>query len=147
MSHKTKTQKRQKKNRSRRQRSRHFFSRRNNRGGSTILLPSNYSNQNNAHFGGIGFTDPKGAVTGCTGSTSSAAALKGADIFTTIGGVKTPVTTMKGGRGRRRGRGRMQRGGSSVINTNGFSIGGVHLEPRLSGIANNYHTAYDSCKG
>lgn len=153
MSHKTKTQKRQKKNRSRRQRSRHFFSRRNNRGGSTILSPSNYSNQNNAHFGGIGFTDPKGAVTGCTGSTSSAAALKGADIFTTIGGVTKSISSMKGGRGRRRGRRRglgrwnMRRGGGSVHNTNGFSIGGVHLKPSLSGIANNYHTAYDSCKG
>ena len=143
----SKTQKRQQKNRSRSRRQRGRYSRKNQRGGSTILSPSNYSNQNNAHFGGIGFTDPKGAVTGCTGSTSSAAALKGADIFTTIGGVKTPVTTMKGGRGRRRGRGRMQRGGSSVNNTNGFSIAGVHLKPSLSGIANNYHTAYDSCKG
>ena len=142
----SKTQKRQQKNRSRSRRQRGRYSRKSQRGGSTILSPSNYSNQNNAHFGGIGFTDPKGAVTGCTGSTSSAAALKGADIFTTIGGVKTPVTTMKGGRGRRRGRGRMQRGGS-VINTNGFSIAGVHLKPSLSGIANNYHTAYDSCKG
>ena len=143
----SKTQKRQQKNRSRSRRQRGRYSRKNQRGGSTILSPSNYSNQNNAHFGGIGFTDPEGAVTGCTGSTSSAAALKGADIFTTIGGVKTPVTTMKGGRGRRRGRGRMQRGGSSVNNTNGFSIAGVHLKPSLSGIANNYHTAYDSCKG
>ena len=143
----SKTQKRQQKNRSRSRRQRGRYSRKSQRGGSTILSPSNYSNQNNAHFGGIGFTDPKGAVTGCTGSTSSAAALKGADIFTTIGGVKTPVTTMKGGRGRRRGRGRMQRGGSSVNNTNGFSIAGVHLKPSLSGIANNYHTAYDSCKG
>ena len=173
MSHcKTKTQKRQQKNRSRRQRRRH--SRRNQRGGSTILSPSNYSNQNNAHFSGIGFTDPQGAVTGCTGSTSSAAALKGLDVFQTIGGLKTPVAAMKGGRGRilnknmkplhksmdkamkklhksmrRRGhgRGRMQRGGSSVNNTNGFSIAGVHLKPSLSGIATNYHTAYDSCKG
>ena len=143
----SKTQKRQQKNRSRSRRQRGRYSRKNQRGGSTILSPSNYSNQNNAHFGGIGFTDPKGAVTGCTGSTSSAAALKGADIFTTIGGVKTPVTTMKGGRGRRRGRGRMQRGGSSVNNTNAFSVAGVHLKPSLSGIANNYHTAYDSCKG
>jgi hypothetical protein len=173
MSHyKTKTQKRQQKNRSRRQRRRH--SRRNQRGGSTILSPSNYSNQNNAHFSGIGFTDPTGAVTGCTGSTSSAAALKGVDVFTTIGGVTKSISAMKGGRGRKRilnkdmkplhksmdkamkklhksmrrhGRGRMQRGGSSVNNTNGFSIGGVHLKPSLSGIANNYHTAYDSCKG
>jgi len=108
------------------------------------MSPSNYSNQNNAHFSGIGFTDPKGAVTGCTGSTSSAAALKGADVFQTIGGITKHVPSMKGGRGRSRGR--MQRGGS-VHNTNGFSIGGVHLKPSLSGIANNYHTAYDSCKG
>ena len=143
----SKTQKRQQKNRSRSRRQRGRYSHKSQRGGSTILSPSNYSNQNNAHFGGIGFTDPKGAVTGCTGSTSSAAALKGADIFTTIGGVKTPVTTMKGGRGRRRGRGRMQRGGGSVINTNAFSIGGVHLKPGLVGIANNYHTAYDNCIG
>ena len=122
------------------------YSRKNQRGGSTILSPSNYSNQNNAHFSGIGFTDPQGAVTGCTGSTSSAAALKGVDVFTTIGGVTKSISEMKGGRGRRRGRGRMQRGGS-VHNTNGFSIAGVHLKPSLSGIANNYHTAYDSCKG
>ena len=170
MSHcKTKTQKRQQKNRSRRQRRRH--SRRNQRGGSTtILSPAHYSNQNNAHFSGIGFTDPQGAVTGCTGSTSSAAALKGVDVFQTIGGITKPVPSMKGGRGRilnkdmkpfhksmdkamkklhksmRHGRGRMQRGGS-VHNTNGYSLGGVHLKPSLSGIANNYHTAYDSCKG
>ena len=38
---------------------------------------------------------------------------------------------------------RTQRGG----NTNGYSIGGVHLKPSLSGIANNYHTPFDSCKG
>jgi hypothetical protein len=142
----SKTQKRQQKNRSRSRRQRGRYSRKSQRGGSTILSPSNYSNQNNAHFGGIGFTDPKGALTGCTGSTSSAAALKGADVFQTIGGVKTPVTTMKGGRGRRRGRGRMQRGGS-VINTNAFSVAGVHLKPSLVGIANNYHTAYDNCIG
>ena len=152
MSHKTKTQKRQKKNRSRRQRIQRFFSRKSQRGGSTILSPSNYSNQNNAHISGIGFTDPQGAVTACTGSTSSAAALKGADIFQTIGGVKTPVTvTTGGGLGRRRGRGlgrwNMRRGGSSVHNTNGYSVGGVHLEPRLIGIANNYHNAYDNCIG
>ena len=151
MSHKTKTQKRQKKNRSRRQRSRRFFSRKSQRGGSTILSPSNYSNQNNAHISGIGFTDLQGAVRACTGSTSSAAALKGADIFQTIGGVKTPVTvTTGGGLGRLRGRGsrwNMRRGGSSVHNTNGYSVGGVHLEPRLIGIANNYHNAYDNCIG
>ena len=172
MSHyKTKTQKRQQKNRSRRQRRR--YSRRNQRGGSTILSPSNYSNQNNAHFSGIGFTDPTGAVTGCTGSTSSAAALKGADVFTTIGGVTKHIAAMKGGRGRKRilnkdmkplhksmdkamkklhnsmrhGRGRMLQRGGSVHNTNGYSVGGVHLKPSLRGIANNYHTAYDSCKG
>jgi hypothetical protein len=135
------------------------------------MSPSNYSNQNNAHFSGIGFTDPKGAVTGCTGSTSGVAALKGADIFTTIGGIKTPISSMNGGRGRKRllnknmkpfhksmdkemkklhksmrhGRGRMQRGG--FHNTNGYSVGGVDLKPSLSGIANNYHTPYDSCKG
>ena len=172
---KSKMQKRQQKSRSRRQR----HSRRSQRGGSTIISPSNYSNQNNAHFSGIGFTDPTGAVTGCTGSTSSAAALKGVDVFQTIGGIKSPVAAMKGGRSRKRilnkdmkplhksmdkemkklhismknksmrrgrGRSRMHRGGS-VHNTNGFSIGGVHLKPSLSGIANNYHTAYDSCKG
>ena len=162
---KSKMQKRQQK--SRRQR----HSRRSQRGGSTIISPSNYSNQNNAHFSGIGFTDPTGALTGCTGSTSSAAALKGVDVFQTIGGIKAPVPAMKGGRGRKRilnkdmkplhksmdkamkklhksirRRGRMHRGGS-VHNTNGFSIGGVNLKPSLSGIANNYHTAYDSCRG
>jgi hypothetical protein len=178
MSHcKTKTQKRQQKNRSRsrNRRQRGRYSRRNQRGGSTILSPANYSNQNNSHFSGIGFTDPKGAVTGCTGSTSGVAALKGADIFTTIGGIKTPISSMNGGgRGRkrilnkdmkpfhksmdkamkklhksmrRRGHGRCMQRGGSVHNTNGYSIGGVHLKPSLSGIANNYHTPYDSCKG
>ena len=149
MSHcKTKTQKRQQKNRNRSRRQRGRYSRRNQRGGFTILSPSNYSNQNNAHFSGIGFTDPKGAVTGCTGSTSGVAALKGADIYTTIGGITKPISSMNGGRrrGRGRGRGRMQRGGS-VHNTNGYSVGGIHLKPSLSGIATNYHTAYDSCKG
>ena len=167
----SKSKSKMQKSRSRSRRQRH--SRRSQRGGSTIISPSNYSNQNNAHFSGIGFTDPTGAVTGCTGSTSSAAALKGVDVFQTIGGIKSPVPAMKGGRSRkrilnkdmkplhksmdkamkklhismrRRGRGRMHRGGS-VQNTNGFSIGGVHLKPSLSGIANNYHTAYDSCKG
>jgi hypothetical protein len=142
----SKSKSKMQKSRSRSRRQRH--SRRSQRGGSLIMSPSNYSNQNNAHFSGIGFTDPTGALTGCTGSTSSAAALKGVDIFQTIGGIKSPVPTMKGGRGRSRGRGRgrMHRGGS-VHNTNGFSIGGVHLKPSLSGIANNYHTAYDSCKG
>ena len=173
MSHCKTTQKRQQKNRSRNRRQRGRYSRRNQRGGSLILSPSNYSNQNNSHFSGIGFTDPKGAVTGCTGSTSGVAALKGADIYTTIGGITKPISSMNGGgRGRkrilnkdmkpfhksmdkemkklhksmhRRGHGRMQRGG--FHDTNGYSVGGVHLKPSLSGIANNYHTAYDSCKG
>ena len=107
--------------------------------GGAIISPAMYSNSNNAHFSGFGFTDPDGAKTGCTGSTSSPSALRGVDVFTTIGGIKTPVT-MKGGA---RKRSRMQRGG----NTNGYSIGGVHLKPSLSGIATNYHTAYDSCRG
>jgi hypothetical protein len=136
-------------------------SKRNSQKGGAIITPAMYSNSNNAHFSGIGFTDPTGAVTGCTGSTSSPAALKGADIYTTIGGIKTPIS-MKGGR-RRYKRScakcnrhkctcknkskmrRTQRGGKSV-DTNGYSIGGVHLKPSLSGIANNYHTAYNSCK-
>ena len=121
--------------------------------GGAILTPATYSNSGNAHFSGIGFTDPTGAVTGCTGGGAS-------NIYTTIGGIKTPVT-MKGGRRRscvkcsrrkcacknksksRMRRRRTQRGG----NTNGYSIGGVHLKPSLSGIANNYHTPFDSCKG
>ena len=124
------------------------------KGGRMILSPSLLSNSSNSHFSGIGFTDPTGAKTGCTGSTSSPAALKGADIYTTIGGIKMPVT-MKGGARRRscakcnrrtcacKKMKRTQRGG----NTNGYSIGGIHLKPSLSGIATNYHTAYDSCKG
>jgi len=128
--------------------------RRLQKGGSMILPPSLLSNSSNSHFSGIGFTDPAGAKTGCTGSTSSPAALKGADIYTTIGGIKMPVT-MKGGARRRscakcnrrkcacKKMKRTQRGG----NTNGYSIGGIHLKPSLSGIATNYHTAYDSCKG
>ena len=129
--------------------------RRSQKGGRMILSPSLLSNPSNSHFSGIGgFTDPAGAKTGCTGSTSSPAALKGADIYTTIGGIKMPVT-MKGGARRRscakcnrrrcacKKMKRTQRGG----NTNGYSIGGVHLKPSLSGIATNYHTAYDSCKG
>ena len=132
--------------------------RRSQKGGRMILSPSLLSNSSNSHFSGIGFTDPAGAKTGCTGSTSSPAALKGADIYTTIGGIKMPVT-MKGGARRSCARRscpkcnrrkcackkmkRTQRGG----NTNGYSIGGVHLKPNLSGIATNYHTAYDSCKG
>lgn len=124
--------------------------RRSQKGGATILTPATYSNSNNAHFAGRGFTDPTGAVTGCTGGGVG-------NIYTTIGGIKTPVT-MNGGRRRlcakcnqrkcackhkSRMRRRTQRGG----NTNGYSIGGVHLKPSLSGIATNYHTAYDSCKG
>jgi len=129
--------------------------RRSQKGGSSMILsPSLLSNPRNSHFSGFGFTDPAGAKTGCTGSTSSPAALKGADIYTTIGGIKMPVT-MKGGAWRRscakcnrrkcacKKMKRTQRGG----NTNGYSIGGVHLKPSLSGIATNYHTAYDSCKG
>ena len=128
--------------------------RRSQKGGRMILSPSLLSNSSNSHFSGIGFTDPAGAKTGCTGSTSSPAALKGADIYTTIGGIKMPVT-MKGGARRRscakcnrrkcacKKMKRTQRGG----NTNGYSIGGIHLKPSLSGIATNYHTAYDSCKG
>ena len=128
--------------------------RRSQKGGRMILSPSLLSNSSNSHFSGIGFTDPAGAKTGCTGSTSSPAALKGADIYTTIGGIKMPVT-MKGGARRRscakcnrrkcacKKMKRTQRGG----NTNGYSIGGVHLKPSLSGIATNYHIAYDSCKG
>ena len=122
------------------------------KGGAMILTPAQYSNSNNAHFSGIGFTDPTGAVTGCTGGGAS-------NIYTTIGGIKTPVT-MNGGRRRScpmcrkckcicknkskmRRRRQTQRGG----NTNGYSIGGVHLKSNLSGIANNYHTPFDSCKG
>jgi hypothetical protein len=146
------------------------------------LNPSVYSNSSNSHFGGKGFTDTEGALTGCTGSPNSATALKGADVFTTIGGIRMPVVmkggqamyttemikggqqlVMNGGRpfyktmgGRRRSCNkrkcnhkyhRMQRGGSHNINTNGYSIGGVELKPSLSGIANNYHNAYDSCRG
>jgi hypothetical protein len=128
--------------------------RRSQKGGRMILSPSLLSNSSNSHFSGIGFTDPAGAKTGCTGSTSSPAALKGADIYTTIGGIKMPIT-MKGGARRRscakcnrrkcacKKMKRTQRGG----NTNGYSIGGIHLKSSLSGIATNYHTAYDSCKG
>jgi len=121
---------------------------RSQRGGS-ILNPSVFSNSSNSHFAGKGFTDPQGAVTGCTGPPNSAAALKGADIITTIGGIRMPVT-MKGGRRRscnkRKCNHKYHRGGSHTMNTNGYSIGNVELKPSLSGIANNYHTAYDSCK-
>lgn len=74
--------------------SRHSRSkRRRSQKGGAILTPATYSNSGNAHFSGIGFTDPTGAVTGCTGGGAS-------NIYTTIGGIKTPVT-MKGGRRRR----------------------------------------------
>jgi hypothetical protein len=135
------------------------------------LTPSVYSNSNNSHFTGKGFTDETGAVTGCIGSPNSADALRGTNVDTIIGGVKMPVimkggqttVTMPNGGGQREnipffqgGRRRRScnkrkcnhkkhlRGGSH--NTNGYSIGGVELKPSLSGIANNYHTAYDSCK-
>ena len=138
--------------------SRSHSKRRSQKGGA-IISPAMYSNSNNAHFGGMGFTDPTGAVTGCTGSTSSPSALKGVDVYTTIGGIKTPVT-MKGGRRYKRScascnqrkcmcknKSRMLRRTQRGGNTNGYSIGGVYLKPSLSGIATNYHTAYDSCKG
>jgi hypothetical protein len=143
MSHYSRKQKSKSSRRRRHQRSR----RHSQKGGAMILTPAQYSNSNNAHFGGRGFTDPTGAVTGCTGGGAS-------NIYTTIGGVRTPVT-MKGGRRRscpmchkckcvcKMRRRQTQRGG----NTNGYSIGGVHLKPSLSGIANNYHTPFDSCKG
>ena len=113
-------------------------------GGNMILTPAQYANSPNAHFGGMGFTDPTGAVTGCTGGGAG-------NIYTTIGGIKTPVA-MNGGALRcnrrkcackNKSKRRMQRGG----NTNGYSIGGVKLEPSLSGIANNLHTPFDSCIG
>lgn len=110
--------------------------------GGAIISPAVYSNSNNAHFSGIGFTDPTGAVTGCTGGDAG-------NIYTTIGGIRTPVN-MKGGRRYKcvkcstcKTMKRLQRGG----NTNGYSIGGVNLKPSLSGIANNYYTPFDSCKG
>lgn len=170
---KYKSSSRSQKQKSHRRKSRSHTKRRTNRrlqkGGSTLILsPSLLSNSSNSHFGGKGFTDPTGALTGCTGSPNSATALKGADVFTTIGGIRMPVVmkggqlVMNGGRptskmmgGRRRScnkrkcnhkNHRMQRGGS-VHNTNGYSIGGVELKPSLSGIANNYHNAYDSCRG
>ena len=137
----------------------HSHSKRRFQKGGSIITPAMYSNLNNAHFSGFGFTDLSSAKTGCTGSTSSPAALRGADIYTTIGGIKTPVT-MKGGARKKsscsncnqrkracKNKSRRQRGGGMHQNTNGYSIGGVQLRPNLSGIATNYHTAYDSCKG
>lgn len=148
MKYKSSSRSQKQKSRRRKSRSSRRSHSRSQRGGS-ILNPSHLSNSSNSHFGGKGFTDPQGAVTGCTGPPNSAAALKGADIFTTIGGIKIPVT--KGGRRRRSCNKRKcnhkyHRGGSHNINTNGYSIGGVELKPSLSGIANNLHKAYDSCK-
>lgn len=146
MAYSTRNKKRHNKKHSCSKRCRH-----SQKGGAAIISPATYSNSNNAHFSGKGFTDPTGAVKGCTGGGAS-------NIYTTIGGIKMPVT-MKGGRRKsctnckqrkcvcknksKMLRRRTQRGG----NTNGYSIGGVHLKPSLSGIATNYHTAYDSCKG
>lgn len=155
MKHKSSSRSQKQKSHRRKSRShtkrRSHTNRRSQRGGSTLILsPSVLSNSSNSHFGGKGFTDPHGAVTGCTGPPNSAAALKGADIFTTIGGIKTPV--MKGGRRRscnnkRKCNHKYHRGGSHTMNTNGYSTAGVHLKPDLVGIANNLHKAYDSCRG
>lgn len=131
----------------RRTRKRQQRQRQRQRGGSQILSPAFYSNENNAHFSGIGFTDPTGAVTGCTGSETSAAALRGADIFTRIGGIKTPVSMKGGSSSKSKRRQHRQRGGDGGVgNTNGYSIGGVYLPPNISGLANNLHTSYDSCR-
>lgn len=163
---------RSQKQKSHRRKSRSHSKRRTNRRvqrGGLILNPSVYSNSSNSHFTGKGFTDETGAVTGCIGSPNSADALRGTNVDTIIGGVKMPV--IKGGQsiimpngggqrenihffqgGRRRSCSKRKcnhkhhRGGSAH-NTNGYSIGGVELKPSLSGIANNYHTAYDSCRG
>jgi hypothetical protein len=124
--------------------------RRHSQKGGAIINPATYSNSNNAHFAGRGFTDPTGAVTGCTGGGAS-------NIYTMIGGIKMPVT-MNGGRRRScakcnqrkctcknksRMRRRTQRGG----NTNGYSIGGVNLKSNLSALAPGYFNPLDSCKG
>lgn len=110
----------------------HSRSKRHSQKGGAIISPATYSNSNNAHFAGRGFTDPTGAVTGCTGGGAG-------NIYTIIGGVKTPVT-MNGGR--RRMRRRTQRGG----NTNGYSIGG-YLKPNLSALAPGNFKPLASCKG
>jgi hypothetical protein len=127
----------------------HSRSKRHSQKGGAIISPATYSNSNNAHFAGRGFTDPTGAVTGCTGGGAS-------NIYTIIGGVKTPVT-MNGGRRRScpkcnqrkctcknksRMRRRTQRGG----NTNGYSIGG-YLKPNLSALAPGNFKPLASCKG
>ena len=148
MKYKSSSRSQKQKSRRRKSRSSRRSHSRSQRGGS-ILNPSHLSNSSNSHVGGKGFTDPQGAVTGCTGPPNSAAALKGADIFTTIGGIRMPV--MKGGRRRscnnkRKCNHKYHRGGSHTMNTNGYSIAGVHLKPELVGIANNLHKAYDSCK-
>lgn len=160
---------RSQKQKSHRRKSRSHSKRRTNRRvqrGGLILNPSVYSNSSNSHFTGKGFTDETGAVTGCIGSPNSADALRGTNVDTIIGGINMPV--IKGGQsiimpngggqffpgqgGRRRSCSKRKcnhkhhRGGSAH-NTNGYSIGGVELKPSLSGIANNYHTAYDSCRG
>jgi hypothetical protein len=147
MAYSTRNKKCHNKKHSRSKRCRH-----SQKGGAAIISPATYSNYNNAHFPGKGFTDPTGAVTGCTGGGAS-------NIYTTIGGVRTPVT-MNGGRRRscakcnqrkclcknkNRMRRRTQRGGRS-IDTNGYSIGGIHLKPSLSALAPGYHIAYNSCK-
>ena len=222
---KYKSSSRSQKQKSHRRKSRSHTKRRSSRRvqrGGLILTPSLLSNPSNSHVAGKGFTDTEGALTGCIGSPNSATALRGTNVDTIIGGVKSavhmkggtrlperilggrrrscnmkggvellvqggfsdpargnPLTqdggrrrscNMKGGMerllqggsvyaaqdgGRRRScnkrkcnhkNHRMQRGGS-VHNTNGYSIGGVELKPSLSGIANNYHNAYDSCRG
>jgi len=149
MAYSTRNKKRHNKKRHNKKHSRSKRCRHSQKGGAAIISPATYSNYNNAHFPGKGFTDPTGAVTGCTGGGAS-------NIYTTIGGVRTPVT-MNGGRRRscakcnqrkcmcknkNRMRRRTQRGG----NTNGYSIGG-HLEPKLSALAPGNFLAYDSCKG
>jgi len=143
MAIKQKGQSSRKNNHSRSKRHRH------SQKGGAIISPATYSNSNNAHFAGRGFTDPTGAVTGCTGGGAG-------NIYTIIGGVKTPVT-MNGGRRRScakcnqrkcvcknksRMRRRTQRGG----NTNGYSIGG-HLNPRLSALAPGNFKPLAYCKG
>lgn len=99
---KYKSSSRSQKQKSHRRKSRSHTKRRSNRRvqrGGLILSPSVYSNSSNSHFGGKGFTDPTGALTGCTGSPNSATALRGTNVDTIIGGIKTAVH-MKGGTSR-----------------------------------------------